>query len=112
MKVVINTCIGGFGLSKTAYKFLGLKWDNYGHGTTEEIDYCYNDKNRASPKLVRCVEQLGEKANGTYARLKVVEIPDDVDWYIYRHEIGPEVIHEKHRTWSEDGEHIFGWNGR
>lgn len=98
MKDVINTCIGGFGLSKTAYKFLGLKWDNYGHGTTKEIDYCCNDKNRASPELVRCVEQLGEKANGTYSRLKVVEIPDDVDWYIYQDDIGIEVIHEKHRT--------------
>ena len=112
MKVVINTRIGGFGLSKTAYRFLGLEWDNYGHGITEEIDYCNNDKNRASPKLVRCVEQLGKKAYGTYARLKVVEIPDDVDWYIYRHDIGPEVIHEKHRVWDEDGERIFGWNGR
>lgn len=26
MKVVINKCYGGFGLSKEAYKFLGLKW--------------------------------------------------------------------------------------
>ena len=107
MKVVINTRIGGFGLSKMAYRFLGLEWDGYGHGTTEEIDYCYDDKKRADPKLVRCVEQLGKKANGEYAELKIIEIPDDVSWYIFRHDVGPEVIHEKHRVWDEDGEQIY-----
>ena len=30
MKVVINKCFGGFGLSKEAYKFLNIPWDGYG----------------------------------------------------------------------------------
>lgn len=27
MKVVINKCYGGYGLSKKAYEFLGIEWD-------------------------------------------------------------------------------------
>ena len=72
MKTVINTCYGGFSLSEEAYKFLGLEWDGYG--------FKYRD-NRADSKLVECVETLGNKANGRFASLKVVEIPDNAtDW--------------------------------
>lgn len=37
---------------------------------------------RDDPILVRVVEELGETANGKYADLKIVEIPDDVKWQI------------------------------
>jgi len=37
---------------------------------------------RDDPDLVKVVEQLGEKANGKFSRLEVVEIPDYVDWII------------------------------
>lgn len=91
MKVVINVCFGGFSLSKEAYEFLGLKWDGYG--------YDYNsDEKRTDPKLVECVETLGEKANGLCASLKVVEVPDNVDWYISDYD-GSETIEERHRSW-------------
>ncbi len=92
MKIVINKCWGGFGLSEAAYKFLGLKWDNYGHAEK------YNAK-RNHPKLVKCVETLGERANGAHARLDVVEIPDGVKYEIDDYD-GMETIHEKHRTWG------------
>ena len=32
--------------------------------------------------------------------LKVVEIPDGVDWYIYSDDDGSEAVHEKHRIWQ------------
>jgi hypothetical protein len=35
MKVVINRCHGGFGLSKEAYDFLGFKWDGFGYAGYE-----------------------------------------------------------------------------
>ena len=89
MKVVINACYGGFGLSEEAYKFLGLKWDKYGY------DFC---DDRTNPKLVECVEKLGKKANGQSAELKVVEIPDGIDWELDEYD-GIEHIAEKHRTW-------------
>jgi len=43
--------------------------------------------------LVKAVEELNPK------NLKVVEIPDDVKWYIYESEGGTERIHEEHRVW-------------
>lgn len=90
MKIVINKCYGGFGLSKEAYKHLGLVWDGCGHKYIN---------NRTNPKLVKCVETLGCIANGSSAELKVVEIPDDVEWEINEYD-GVEWISEKHRTWE------------
>lgn len=54
---------------------------------------------RDDPKLVEVVEKLSNKANGCYAELSVIEIPDDVEWTIEEHD-GVEWISEKHRTWS------------
>ena len=57
------------------------------------------DLARDDPYLVAVVEELGERANGRHAELKVVEIPADVDWEITEYD-GNEAIAEKHRTWS------------
>jgi len=53
---------------------------------------------RDDPLLVEVVEELGENANGNFARLEIVEIPDDVDWEIDEYD-GQEHVAEKHRTW-------------
>ena len=90
MKIAINKCHGSFSLSKEAYNYLGLDWDGYG--------FKY-DNNRTDPKLVECIETLGDIANGSSAKLKVVEIPDDVKWCIEEYD-GIEWISEVHRTWS------------
>jgi hypothetical protein len=45
------------------------------------------------------VEQLGEKSWGRHSELKVVIIPDDVDWFIGNYD-GIETIHEQHRQWD------------
>lgn len=50
-------------------------------------------------KLVEVVEVLGSEANGFSAVLKVVEIPDNVDWQVMEYD-GIEWVAEKHRTWS------------
>jgi hypothetical protein len=89
MKVVINRCFGGFELSKQAYKFLGLTWDGYG--------FEFDDK-RTDPNLIECVKTLGDKASGYNAELKVVEIPDDIEWEINDYD-GMEIIEEVHRSW-------------
>jgi len=73
MKIVINRCYGGYGLSEEAYKFLGLEWDTYG--------YKYDD-DRTNTNLVQCVEELGGKASGSLSNLKVVDIPDGIDYEI------------------------------
>ena len=54
---------------------------------------------RNDPKLVEVVEVLGSEANGFSAVLKVVEIPDDIEWDVMEYD-GIEWVAEKHRTWS------------
>jgi hypothetical protein len=91
MKIVINDCHGAFGLSKTA---LALFNERAGAIIANE-----DDIKRNNPILVEIVEQLGEAANGEFAELKVVEIPDDAEWTIQEYD-GDEWIAEKHRTWN------------
>ena len=52
-----------------------------------------------NPIVIQVIEEFGEEASGHNSKLKVVEIPDDVEWYISDHE-GCESVHEKHRVWS------------
>lgn len=54
---------------------------------------------RDDPLLIKVVNELGDNANGAHAKLKVVEIPADVDWVIDEYD-GAEWVAEKHRTWS------------
>jgi hypothetical protein len=53
---------------------------------------------RDDPALVQAVRELGEAANGRFASLEVVEIPDDIEWTIEEYD-GLEHIAERHRTW-------------
>ena len=95
MKIVINTCFGGFGLSALACEMLS---ELTGHKVSR-YDYCEEDE-RTAPELVAVVETLGGvKASDTYAALKVVEVPDDVKWYIDDYD-GVETVEEVHRSWS------------
>lgn len=57
------------------------------------------EENREHPLLIQVVKELKKKANGTVADLKIVTIPDDVDYEIDEYD-GREHIAEKHRTWS------------
>jgi len=91
MKIVINTCHGCFAVSKQAITLYNER--------TGSINIWGLDVSRNDPILVEIVEQLGEAVNGTFSKLKVVEIPDDVDWIIKEYD-GKEWIAEKHRTWN------------
>jgi hypothetical protein len=118
MKIVISVKHGGFGLSKAAFDRLLAeghpaakeeseereKWKKdpvyggfYREGSTLDRSWL-TDIPRDDPSLVRLVEEMGEEANGCFAKLKVVEIPDGVDWEISEYD-GWETIAEKHRTW-------------
>lgn len=62
-------------------------------------DYLYlNEEHRTDSVLTEVVEELGEKANGYRAQLKVVEIPDDMKYEITDYD-GIETLHEIHRVW-------------
>ena len=92
-KIVINTDFGGFGLSDQAldlYKILS--------GIPPITDIYYWEIPRDNAILVQIVEQLGDRAGGEYSSLKVIEIPDGVEWHIHEYD-GMEHIAENHRTW-------------
>ena len=48
--------------------------------------------------LIYVVKKLGNKANGTCSELKIVEIPDGIEWEISEYD-GLETVEEKHRNW-------------
>jgi hypothetical protein len=114
MKVVINSSYGAFGLSEEAHilyaKLKGyklIKAECFGYQTffkNEVTDENLVDDwtfDRSDPDLVKVVETLGEKSShGKNIKLKVVEIPDDVKWYIERLDQGFEWVAECHRTWK------------
>lgn len=97
MKIVINRCYGGYGLSLKACEYLGVSEEEkelckqYGYSSEYSSD-------RSNPKLVECVEKLGKEASGRYANLKVVEIPDGVEYDIEEYD-GLETVEEKHHSW-------------
>jgi len=140
MKLVINKCYGGYGLSDEAYLWLA---SNFGIPIKKYVDEKFSsetrkylpepanagevifdrdlaedklnysslrrlsgrywaidwDEKRDDPRIVACVETLGDKANGTHAKLVVVEIPDGTDWEIDEYD-GIETVAEKHKTWG------------
>jgi hypothetical protein len=93
-KIVINKCHGGFGLSDLAMQRYAEIKKIEDVNTIHVFDIC-----RADPVLVQVVEELGEEAEDKYADLKIVEIPEDVDWYIHEYD-GMEHVAERHRTWD------------
>jgi hypothetical protein len=143
MKIVVNRCYGGFGLSplatkrylelsgfqcyfytQTKYKHDGGK-DEYVQVDVDQAEkeigvvhvykkdlgkrfskwpekmpdyFGHYNLERNDPMLVKAVEELGEKANGQFAKLEVVEIPDGIEWHLDEYD-GIESIHENHRSW-------------
>ena len=90
-RIVINICYGGFGLSEEAES-------RYREITGEYWPMFRWEVKRDDPMLIRVIEELGDKASGKYADLKIVEIPDGVQWQIDEYD-GNEWVAEQHRTW-------------
>lgn len=95
MKIIINSCYGGFGLSDKAMKEIA-KLDS-------QLGSLYNRDNklRTNPIVISVVEKLGKEANGMCAELEIIEIPfeNEDGWYIDEYD-GIETIRENHRSWS------------
>ena len=98
MKIVINTCFGGFGLSKKAIKELAKRKNV--KLTNRDSEYFLIKKTRRNDSdLVAIVEEMGDNANTRYSDIAIIEIPDDVNWIITQHD-GMEHVAEQHRTWG------------
>lgn len=110
-KIVYNACYGGFSLSDEATSMYldlsGFKYEKmnqrfYTEFTVEGWDDFYDRRiDRADPILVEVVEKLGDKANGSCAKLRIEDLPkgtlyriteydgyesietkDDLDWSV------------------------------
>lgn len=93
-EVVVNACFGGFSLSRAAV----LELRKSGRALDEVLS---GDLPRDDTDLVRVVREMGEKANGSCADLKIVQIPADVEWTIDEYD-GNEWVAEKHRVWNPE----------
>ncbi|MFA5048596.1 MAG: hypothetical protein WC516_06250 [Patescibacteria group bacterium] len=102
MEIVINACYGGFSVSKAVYDELGLKWDGYGYidGETLGLKDKFGDSYRTNKQLINAIKKVGlKKASGKFASLKIIEIPNNIEWEIDEYD-GIETVHEKHDVWS------------
>ena len=101
MKIVLNRCFGGFSLSRTVFDELGIKWDDYGYLSNEDLGIKSDNymAYRADSKLIAAIEKVGiRESTGDLAELEIVDIPDDIEWEILEYD-GTETVHEEHRSW-------------
>ena len=113
---MINRCHGGFGLSwdaQVAYlDRAGIAYtledresrdDTQRHGQRIKLasgnPFYDREIQRDDPILVALVKEMGEEVNGSFANLRVVKIPGDVEWHIDEYD-GLEWVAENHRTWQ------------
>jgi hypothetical protein len=115
MQVVINKCYGGFSISEEAIElyFKLKKWKlikeedklfsysiHYYKNKKSDKNYISNYRFKRNDKtLIKVVRKLGKKANGRFADLKIIKIPDGINWDIEEYD-GIENICEIHRTWG------------
>lgn len=101
MKIAINRCYGGFSVSRAAQKRLVELGCPHMEGTVDEYGYQHreNIKHRSCPMLVQVITELGDKANGNLAVLKIVEVPDGIECHLDEYD-GVEHVAENHEVWS------------
>jgi len=68
------------------------------YNKTNDYYFSERDINRTDPLLIKVIKEMGNDANGHCAELKIINIPDDVEWEIEEYD-GSEWVAEKHRTW-------------
>lgn len=96
-KVVINSCYGGFSLSKEASEYLN---ERYNIGINIRFGFLPDGVSRHDWRLVEAVEKFGEDASRSYSKLEIKEIesmvyrideydgfeivvtPDLIDWVV------------------------------
>lgn len=137
MKVILNKCYGGFGVSQEAYELYAKKkgieifaykleilndkpiyrktdtgssiftinftkdFGDYIEMSDDDFDKYYlnlDDSHREDPILIEVVEELGKRANGPFAKLVIVDIPDGMEYEIDDYD-GFETLHQKVETW-------------
>lgn len=76
-------------MSESMRRLCGRYWDSWTR----------DKEGRTHPLVIRAIEELGAAAGGRYSTLKIVEVPDDIEWEIDEYD-GLESVEESHRSWS------------
>jgi hypothetical protein len=111
-KIVINTSFEDFCVSHKAFRRLrdlgqaealreedrGVYWPEAAAPREPSLNQYGREIPRDDAHLVTVVEEMGSEANGHCAELKVVAIPEYVQWVIAKTD-GAEHVSEVHRTW-------------
>lgn len=105
MKVVYNTCFGGFELSRKAQRWLAERGvvaaadyiNRYPDGSMYADSWCPDQDAlaRHDSLLVRCVEELGGRrgeAAGPFAALKICHVPDGAPYEISEYDGSERVV--------------------
>jgi hypothetical protein len=138
MKVILNKCYGGFGVSQKGYELyakkknlslymykrsnddfmmfekiskdenvllthyftvdMGDSFSIHSMKNWNGITLYLDESHRTDSVLIEVVEELGKEANGEFADLQIVEIPDDMEYEIIDHD-GIERLCEVGKTW-------------
>lgn len=98
-KVVINEIGDGIHLTRKGLEYLGINIDR----TTsiiipEDLGYATRNQLRSSEELLELVEDSKGLVDNRFCKLKVIEIPDDIEYYI-DYNGGYEMIREVHNYW-------------
>lgn len=113
MEIVINSCFGRFGISREALHLLrkmgnktaleetdiGEKWPGLNEIREPFLNLFCREINRTDKQLITVIKKIKEKANAPRSELKIIKIPDNVEWEIDNYD-GLETVHEKHNSWS------------
>lgn len=79
MKIAINTCYGGWGLSKGFFE----KYPQFKEKSTTRDDF----------EFIKCLEEFGTKeASNDYSQISIVEIPDEATDFIINEYDGYESV--------------------
>lgn len=92
-KYAKNDCLFTHYFTKDFGNNVQISNENY-----EKYSLYLREEHREDPILIEVIEELGDKANGRFANLKVVEIPDDLNYVIDDYD-GIETLHQDVETW-------------
>lgn len=88
---------------KEKYEKLSEMWHkedgNYKRINAKNWFLSDRDIKRNDPLLIKVVKELKNRANGRCAELKIVRIPNNIEWEIDEYD-GLETIDEKHKSWN------------
>jgi len=106
-KILINPEVGGFYMSLEAkemyLKAKGIPYtieDGYAGGKYVRSEVVFYELKRDDETLLKIYEEIGcERFSVLHVYIRIVEVPDDVEWIVCATDYGYEWVAEKHRTW-------------